>query len=86
MRYSFDTKGVCARNIEFDYDGKVVTNVVFTAGCNGNLNAISALVEGLTPEQIITKCEGIKCGVRDTSCTDQFSIALKEVMKDFQAQ
>ncbi len=84
MRYSFDTKGVCSKNIEFDFDGSVVTNVAFTAGCNGNLNAISALVEGLTPEQIITKCEGIKCGFRETSCTDQFAIALKEAMKEFQ--
>ncbi len=84
MRYSYNTNGVCAKNIEFDYDGNVVTNVEFTAGCNGNLNAISALVDGLTPEQIIKKCEGIKCGMRETSCTDQFSIALKEAMKEFQ--
>ncbi len=84
MRYSYDTTGVCAKNIEFDYDGNVVTNVVFTAGCNGNLNAISALVDGLTPEQIITRCEGIKCGPRDSSCSDQFTLALKQAMKDFQ--
>ncbi len=84
MRYSFDTKGVCAKSIEFDFDGNVVTNVEFKAGCDGNLQAISALVEGLTPEQIIKRCEGIKCGMRDSSCTDQFTIALKEVMKDMQ--
>ncbi len=82
MRYSFDTKGVCARNIEFDFDGNVVTNVIFTSGCNGNLQAISALVDGLTPQQIIERCEGIKCGMRESSCTDQFTVALKEVMKD----
>ncbi len=82
MRYSFDTKGVCARTIDFDFDGNVVTNVVFTAGCNGNLQAIASLVEGLTPQQIIDRCEGIKCGMRDTSCSDQFTVALKEVMKE----
>ncbi len=81
MRYSYKTKEVCAGEISFDFDGEVVTNVNFSSGCPGNLTAISALVDGLTPAQIIKKCEGITCGPRSTSCTDQLTKALKEVIE-----
>ena len=47
---SFDYKpqGVCARNIHLDLsdDGNKVLGVEFTGGCDGNLKAISKLVEG----------------------------------------
>ena len=47
---SFDYKpqGVCARNIHLDLsdDGNKVVGVEFTGGCDGNLKAISKLVEG----------------------------------------
>lgn len=82
MRYDYKTKGVCTKNVSFDYDGDVVTNVEFEAGCNGNLKAISSLVDGLTPEQIIKKCEGITCAMRDTSCSDQLAQALKEAIEN----
>ena len=32
MRYDMKPQGVCARQISFDLDGNVVTNVVFTNG------------------------------------------------------
>ncbi len=82
MRYTYKTEGVCTRTVSFDFDGEIVTNVEFDAGCNGNLKAISSLVDGLTPEQIIKKCEGITCGMRDTSCTDQLTKGLKEAMQN----
>lgn len=50
---SFDYKpqGVCTRNIHLDLsdDGNKVVGVEFTGGCNGNLKAISKLVEVLLP-------------------------------------
>ena len=62
MHYSYKTKGTCSMQIDFDIvDGKV-SNVKFLGGCNGNLKGISALVEGMTPEEVINKCKGIKCG------------------------
>lgn len=76
MHYSYNTKGTCSVKIDFDIiDGKV-TNVVFLGGCNGNLKGISALAEGLTPEQVINKLKGIKCGFKSTSCPDQLAMAL----------
>ena len=76
MHYSYKTKGTCSVQIDFDIiDGKV-SNVKFLGGCNGNLKGISALVEGMTPEQVIARCSGIKCGFKPTSCPDQLATAL----------
>lgn len=78
MHYTYKTKGTCSQQIEFDLEGDVVKNVSFVGGCNGNLQAISALVEGLTVDQVVGRVKGIKCGFKDTSCSDQLAIALME--------
>lgn len=68
--------------VEFDLDGQVVSNVKFTGGCNGNLKAISMLVEGMTVDQINEKLAGNTCGGKSSSCTDQLAIAVKKAMAD----
>lgn len=55
MTYSYKTKGTCSTQIDLELDGNVVHNVKFTGGCNGNLQAIPKLVEGLTVEQVEEK-------------------------------
>lgn len=77
---SYDTKGVCSKNIKFELDGDVVKSVSFTGGCNGNLKGIATLVEGLKVKDVIKKLEGLTCGQRDTSCPDQLAKALKETL------
>ena len=62
----------------FDLDGNVVKNIEFTGGCNGNLKAISKLVDGWTVEQIEEKLRGNTCGRRPTSCADQLALAVRE--------
>ena len=80
MHYSYKTKGTCSVQIDFDIiDGKV-HDVKFLGGCNGNLKGISALVEGMTPEEVIVKCKDIKCGFKPTSCPDQLATALAQVL------
>ncbi len=75
---TYRTNGTCSQSIEFDIvDGKV-TGVKFLGGCNGNLQGIAKLVEGMTPDEVVKRLEGIKCGFRNTSCPDQFAKALKE--------
>lgn len=77
MHYSYNTKGTCSVKIDYDIiDGKV-SNVSFLGGCNGNLQGISALVEGMTPEQVVSKLKGIKCGFKQTSCPDQLATAIE---------
>lgn len=79
MNYSYRTKNTCAKEITFDLDGNIVTNVKFLGGgCPGNLQALPKLVEGLTVEEIIDKIGGITCGFKNTSCADQLACALKE--------
>ena len=78
MHYVFYPRGVCSRQIDFDIDGDVIRQVRFTGGCNGNLKAIGKLVEGMTVSQIEEKLRGNLCGMRPTSCADQFAIAVRE--------
>ena len=79
MTYSFKTSGTCAREIHFDLDeNNKVHNVSFVGGCNGNLKAISKLIEGMEATKVIEILEGNTCGNRPTSCADQLTKALKE--------
>ena len=78
MKHTYQTQGVCARFINFDLEGDVVTNVSFVGGCNGNLKAVSKLVDGMTVEQIEAKLKGNTCGMKPTSCADQLCIAIRQ--------
>lgn len=78
MQYDYKTKGTCSQRILFDIEDGKVKNVQFLGGCNGNLKGISALVEGLEIDDVIARIEGIRCGMKSTSCPDQLAKALKE--------
>lgn len=78
--YTYKTRGTCSRQITFDIvDGKV-RNVSFFGGCNGNLQGISALVEGMEPEKVIDLLKDINCNGKGTSCPAQLAKALKEAI------
>ena len=79
MQYEYKTKGTCSQRIFFDVENGKVTNVQFVGGCNGNLKGIAALVEGMDVQDVIRRVEGIRCGMKATSCPDQLAQALKEV-------
>ena len=79
MQYEYKTKGTCSQRIFFEIEDGKVKNVQFVGGCNGNLKGIAALVEGMNVEDVITRVEGIRCGMKATSCPDQLAKALKEV-------
>ena len=78
MEYTYKTKMVCSKEIKFDIEGDVITNVRFLGGCNGNLKAISKLLDGWTVEDIEEKLKGNTCGRRPTSCADQLAIAVRK--------
>ena len=80
MKFTYNTWGTCSRLIDFEIQDGVIKNVVFTGGCNGNLQGIARLVEGMTPAQAISKLEGIHCGNKPTSCPDQLAQALKQAL------
>lgn len=78
MQFEFKTRGTCSQMIYFDIEDGKVRNLRFVGGCNGNLKGISALVEGMDVDAVIEKVEGIRCGMKSTSCPDQLSKALKQ--------
>ncbi|MBP5405587.1 TIGR03905 family TSCPD domain-containing protein [bacterium] len=79
MQYQYETSGTCSEMIIFDIDeNKVVTNIKFIGGCNGNLKAISKLVDGWAADQIAAKLLGNECGFKGTSCADQLAKAVLE--------
>ena len=78
MRYQYATQGTCSTQINFDLEGNVVRNVVFEDGCNGNLQALGRLVEGLTVDEIEEKLYDIRCGSRPTSCAQQLCKGIRQ--------
>ena len=77
--YTYKTVGTCSRQINFDIDeNNKVHNVSFIGGCDGNLKAISKLIEGMDANKVIELLEGNLCGMKKTSCADQLAKALKE--------
>ena len=77
MRYTHNNQGVCSRCVNFTLEDGKVSDVEFIGGCNGNLKAISKLVEGMDAAKVIEILKGNDCGGRGTSCADQFTKGLE---------
>ena len=78
MQFEYKTKGTCSQMIFFDVEDGKVFNVRFMGGCNGNLQGIGKLVEGMEIDEVIRRIDGIHCGAKPTSCPDQLATALKQ--------
>lgn len=86
MRYEMRPQNVCPSKISFDLNGTIVTNVEFTNGCNGNLKAISKVVDGMTVDQIEGFFKGNTCGPKPTSCTDQLARCVRQAFEQSNKQ
>ena len=78
MQYQYRTKGTCSQQILFDIEDNKVHNLQFIGGCHGNLQGICKLVEGMDVDEVIARLEGIRFGMKQTSCPDQLANALKK--------
>lgn len=75
---NYTTRGTCSRQIHIIVgDDQVIEKVEFLGGCSGNTQGVAALVRGMTVSEAISRLEGIRCGMRPTSCPDQLATALK---------
>lgn len=83
MKKIFETQGTCAKAIAFDVDETtgVINEVQFMGGCHGNTQGVAALVKGQKADDVIARLEGIRCGMKTTSCPDQLAKALKEALQ-----
>ena len=75
----YQPKGVCSKQFEIQHENGKVVSIKIVGGCNGNLQGISKLIQGMDIEDVINKLSGIKCGNRSTSCPDQIAQALKSI-------
>lgn len=82
MIFNYKPKSTCATNIKIELDGNIIKKVEFTNGCNGNLKAISSLVEGLSIDDVEKRLKGITCGPRPTSCSDQLCLGLRNAYEE----
>lgn len=83
MITEYTNKGVCSRKtvVELDEDNTIL-NVSIVGGCNGNLQGIASLLNGMKAEDAIKRIEGINCNGRGTSCPDQVAKALKKAIEE----
>ena len=81
MTYSYRPQGTCSKLMTFEVEGGIVRKLEVIGGCNGNLQGLSRLVEGMRAEEVIEKLRGIRCGYKPTSCPDQFAIALEQALE-----
>lgn len=82
MKYTYKTNGVCSKEISFDIEQGIVTNIHFVGGCPGNLKMISKILNGWKAEDIIKMCQGNLCGIRNTSCSDQLAKAVEKAKEE----
>lgn len=80
MKYQYKPKGVCSREFQIDVEDGVIQSIQIIGGCHGNLQGISSLLRGMKVEEAVARMEGIRCGMKATSCPDQIAQALKQAM------
>lgn len=79
-KYKYQTYGSCSQQIFFEVDDEQkIHNVSFVGGCNGNLQGIGRLVEGMPLDEVEKRLSGIRCGSKNTSCPDQLAYAVHQV-------
>lgn len=80
MTHTFRPRGVCSISITFDLSNGIISNVSFIGGCDGNLKAISKLVNGMEAKRVVEILKGNNCRNRGTSCADQLAIAIETAL------
>ena len=82
MKITYKPRGVCSRLMEIEIEDGKIASVQVTGGCDGNLKGISRLLAGMEVDEAIKRMEGIRCGMKATSCPDQLSIALRRYQRE----
>ncbi|MDR1839061.1 MAG: TIGR03905 family TSCPD domain-containing protein [Treponema sp.] len=76
--YEYKTNGTCSTKINFCIEDGKLHSVKFEDGCDGNLKALGALVEGMDASEAVKRLKGLLCGDRGTSCGDQLAKAIEK--------
>lgn len=84
MKKTYFTHGTCCKAFDIEIEDGRIRNVDFYGGCNGNLQGICSLIEGMKIDDVVARLKGIRCGGKPTSCPDQLSQALLEMKKELE--
>lgn len=79
MKFQYRPRGVCSQLMDIEVEDGRIMNVNVTGGCPGNLQGISRLLKGMSVDDAIERMDGIRCGMKRTSCPDQLAQALKQM-------
>ena len=79
MKFQYRPRGVCSQLMDIEVEYGRIVNVNVTGGCPGNLQGISRLLKGMSVDDAIERMDGIRCGMKRTSCPDQLAQALKQM-------
>ena len=82
MTITYRPKGVCSRLMQVEVEDGIIRKVEVKGGCSGNLQGISRLLVGMPVQQTIERLEGVRCGLKPTSCPDQLAQALKQALAE----
>ena len=77
MTFTYLPKGTCSTKMDFTIEDNIIKDFKVTRGCDGNLKGIKSLIIGMDVNEVIEKLEGIRCGLKSTSCPDQIAQGLK---------
>ena len=77
MTFQYTQRVLCYRKFTIEVEDGIIRSLDVEGGCSGNLQGLSALMKGMKVEEAIQRMEGIRCGMKATSCPDQIAQALK---------
>ncbi|MCL1993974.1 MAG: TIGR03905 family TSCPD domain-containing protein [Spirochaetes bacterium] len=78
--HEYKTSGTCASAIRFELNDGKISSLSFEGGCDGNLKALAALLEGSDAAEAAKKLKGLGCGANSTSCGDQLAKAIEKFL------
>lgn len=79
MVYEFIPRGVCSRKMRLTVEQDRIIKAEVWGGCDGNLQAVTRLVQGMRPVEAVGILKGIRCGNKPTSCPDQLAQGLERM-------
>lgn len=82
MKHSYVPYGVCSRLMTVEIENDIIKNCEIVGGCNGNLQGICRLIQGMDAQDAIERLKGINCGGRGTSCPDQLATCIEEALEN----
>ena len=82
MLYTFKPQGVCSMEMQVDIEDGIIKEAKIVGGCPGNTVGVSRLVAGMKVDDAIKLLKGIPCGIRGTSCPDQFARGLEKIKEE----